>query len=364
MLSVLDFWIDKGVDGFRVDAAYRAYKDPQFRDNPVNLHWRPGMEPSDRLLEVYNKNVPDIHQFNKKLRAHVDARGDILLIAELYKPLELIIRHHGNGDEFHLPLNSSLMSVDLIWEAASIRQIADRYEVLLPSHAWPNWSLGNHDKHRIATRLGSQQARIAMMLLLTLRGTPTIYYGDELGMEDGWIPPEHVQDPWEIKAPGIGVGRDPERTPMLWNREHHAGFCSDDIQPWLPITGDHETVNVDYQKCKARSFLMLTRALLALRAVNPCLQLGDYIPLYSPSDILCFQRKLPDQELIIALNFTSEQRSWILPEEYRYNATVVLSTAMDRSGGKLLNTLLLRGNEGLVISCHPSSVSSSEPASM
>ncbi|NBO66966.1 MAG: alpha-amylase, partial [Acidobacteria bacterium] len=241
MLNVIDFWLQRGVDGFRVDAAYRAYKDQDFRDNPVNVDWRPGMEPSDQLHEVFNKNVPDIHIFNKKLRSFVDARGDHLLIAELYKPLELIVKHYGDGDEFHLPLNSELMSSDLDWQASSIRAVVERYEALLPSGAWPNWSLGNHDKHRVASRVGVDQARIGMMLLLTLRGTPTIYNGEELGMEDAWIPAEHLQDPWELKSPGIGVGRDPERTPMLWSDALNSGFCPSDVEPWLPITNAGHT---------------------------------------------------------------------------------------------------------------------------
>lgn len=349
MLGVLDFWLKKGVDGFRVDAAYRAYKDPQFRDNPVNDDWHPGMEPSDRLHEVYNKNVSDIHTFNKMMRSYVDARGDHLLIAELYKPLELIVKHYGNNDEFHLPLNSALMSTDLNWNANHVREIVERYERLLPQDAWPNWSLGNHDKHRIASRIGLEQARLGMMLLLTLRGTPTIYYGDEMGMEDGWIPPEHIQDPWEIKSPGIGVGRDTERTPMLWNQASHAGFCSGNVLPWLPICMDYIHNNVDKQQKDHRSFLSLTRALLALRKHHSSLQLGDYQSLYSPGNLFCYRRITKKEELIIALNFSSDNQEWILPVEWRQQATVLLSTALDRQGGRLGDVLQLRANEGVIL---------------
>lgn len=349
MLDVLAFWLDKGVDGFRVDAAYRAYKDPGFRDNPVNKEWKPGMEPSDQLHEVFNKNVPDIHDFNKMLRRFIDAKGDHLLIAELYKPLELIVQHHGNNDEFHLPLNSELMSDDLIWQAESLRAIVERYEALLPSQAWPNWSLGNHDKHRIASRLGVDQARVAMMLLLTLRGTPTIYYGEELGMEDAWIPAEHVQDPWELQSPGIGVGRDPERTPMLWSFDENAGFCPPSVVPWLPITMDYADINVHQQTCNSRSFLSLTRALLALRKQHPCLQLGSYSSLYAPGNLLCYRRVLNSAELVIALNLDSNLKEWKLPAEYRQQSTILLSTRMDRLGGRCGQNLQLRANEGVIL---------------
>ncbi|GAB1541793.1 alpha-amylase family glycosyl hydrolase [Scytonema sp. NUACC21] len=349
MLDVLNFWLHRGVDGIRVDAAYRAYKDSQFRDNPVNPNWHPGMEPSDRLFEVFSKNIPEIHDFNRMLRKLVDGYGDRLLIAELYKSLEEIVKHYGANDEFHLPLNSELMSSDCQWSAESVREIVERYERLLPEGAWPNWSLGNHDKHRVASRIGISQAKIAMMLLLTLRGTPTIYYGDELGMEDGWIPSEHIQDPWEKKAPGIGVGRDPERTPMLWDDSANAGFCVESVQPWLPITYDYSSINVKAQKQNSRSFLSLTQTLLRLRRQQPALQLGDYMSLYSPPQLFCYRRFNQTSDIVIALNFSSEYREWILPIEFRNHSTVLLSTFVDRQGGLLRDNLELRGHEGLII---------------
>ncbi|MBW4593244.1 MAG: DUF3459 domain-containing protein [Brasilonema angustatum HA4187-MV1] len=349
MLDVLHFWLQRGVDGIRVDAAYRAYKDLQFRDNPVNPDWHPGMEPSDRLFEVFSKNIPEIHDFNCMLRTLVDGYGDRLLIAELYKSLEEIVKHYGSNDEFHLPLNSELMSSDCQWSADSVREIVERYERLLPEGAWPNWSLGNHDKHRVASRIGTSQAKIGMMLLLTLRGTPTIYYGEELGMEDAWIPSEHIQDPWEKKAPGIGVGRDCERTPMLWDDSANAGFCLESVQPWLPITHDYSSINVKAQKQNSRSFLSLTRALLRLRRQQSALQLGDYMSLYSPPEVFCYRRFNETSELVVALNFSSEYQEWILPVEFRNQSTVLLSTFMDRQGGQLGDTLELRGNEGVII---------------
>ncbi|MGK7958415.1 MAG: alpha-amylase family glycosyl hydrolase [Crocosphaera sp.] len=350
MLDVLHFWLQRGVDGFRVDAAYRALKDFEFRDNPVNPDWHEGMEPSDRLFEVFSKNIPEIHDFNRMLRKLVEEyEGDRLLIAELYKSLEIIVKHYGKNDEFHLPLNSELMSSDCQWNAGYVREVVDRYERLLPEDTWPNWSLGNHDKHRVASRIGLAQARIGMMLLLTLRGTPTIYYGEELGMEDAWIPAEHIQDPWEKKAPGIGVGRDTERTPMLWDNSPNAGFCAESVVPWLPITYDYRNLSVEAQKQNSHSFLWLTRALLRLRHQYSVLQLGDYVPLYSPPELFCYRRFNENEELIIALNFSSEYQEWLLPNEFRHQSTVLLSTFLDRQGGQLGDILQLRGNEGLII---------------
>jgi alpha-glucosidase len=349
MLDVLHFWLQRGVDGIRVDAAYRAFKDLQFRDNPENPSWHPGMEPSDRLIEVFSKNIPEIHDFNRLLRRLVDQYGDRLLQGELYKSLEEIVKHYGANDELHLPLNSELMSSGCEWSAESVREVVDRYERLLPVGAWPNWSLSNHDKHRIVSRIGLAQAKIGMMLLLTLRGTPTIYYGDELGMEDGWIPAEHIQDPWEIKAPGIGVGRDPERTPMLWNNSANAGFCSESVIPWLPIAQDYSSINVEAQKSNSRSFLALTRSLLRVRRQQSALHLGEYQSLYSPPQLFCYRRFNETSDILIALNFSSQFQEWTLPIEFRNQSTVMLSTFMDRQGGQLRDIVELRGNEGLII---------------
>ena len=132
---------------------------------------------------------------------------------------------------FHLPFNFHLLSTP--WDARAIAALIESYEAALPEGGWPNWVLGNHDRSRVASRLGPAQARVAAMLLLTLRGTPTIYQGEEIGMTDVPIPPERVQDPWEKRVPGLGLGRDPARIPMLWDTSPNAGFTTG--TPWLPL---------------------------------------------------------------------------------------------------------------------------------
>src|SRR5690606_32988881 len=153
---------------------------------------------------------------------------------------------------------------------------------------WPNWVLGNHDKSRIKTRVGKEQARVAALLLLTLRGTPTMYYGDEIGMNDVSIPPELVQDPQEKNVPGIGVGRDPERTPMQWDDSENAGFTTG--IPWLPLMKNYKEVNVDNEWNEPKSILSLYRKLIAFRNGEPALKVGDYTPVYTEGNLLSYIR--------------------------------------------------------------------------
>src|SRR6185503_14487766 len=149
------------------------------------------------------------------------------------------------------------------WEARTLGAAIEAYEAMLPTFGWPNWVLGNHDKSRVASRVGPAQARVAAMMLLTLRGTPTLYYGDEIGMRDVPIPAERVRDPFEKNVPGLGLGRDPERTPMQWDGSGGAGFTTG--EPWLPLADDVAAVNVEMQRDDTRSLLALYRRLLALR---------------------------------------------------------------------------------------------------
>ena len=186
----------------------------------------------------------------------------------------------------HLPFNFQLLQC--AWNARAILDLVRDYEAMLPEGGWPNWVLGNHDNHRIASRVGAAQARVAAMLLLTLRGTPTMYYGDEIGMQDGTIPPELVQDPFEKRVPGIGVGRDPARTPMQWDASANAGFTRG--TPWLPVADDYRETNVAVEADDPRSMLVLYRRLIELRRQRPELVVGDWRPLAADGDVLVYTR--------------------------------------------------------------------------
>ena len=232
--------------------------------------------------------------------------GDRLFIAEVYVSIERLMRYYAGGAQ--MPFNFHLLSTP--WEAEAIGDLIERYEAALPDGAWPNWVLGNHDRPRIASRVGAAQARVAAMLLLTLRGTPTLYYGDELGMTDV---PVQLYDP---------DGRDPERTPMQWTRS--GGFTTG--EPWLPY-GDL-TINAEDDP---RSMLALHRALLKLRRG---FAEEDYRTLHAADGVLAYAR---GEDTAVALNLTGEPRPLPVAGE------VVLSTHLD-GGGEAL-----RADEGVVL---------------
>jgi alpha-glucosidase len=208
--------------------------------------------------------------------------------------------------------------------------------------------LGNHDQPRVASRLGEEQARVAAMLLLTLRGTPTLYYGDEIGIGKVEIPAHAVQDPWEKNEPGLGIGRDPQRTPMQWDATPGAGFTTG--APWLPLTHDHDTRNVVMQREDPESMLNLTRALIALRRSSAALSIGALRLLDAQDDVLAYERRVDGERFIIVLNFCMREATWEMPENV--TGEIVLST---RNGGvdqDAAGEVRLRPDEGVIIRCH------------
>jgi alpha-glucosidase len=339
MLDVLRFWLDRGVDGFRVDVIWLLIKDEHFRDNPPNPGWAPGQSEHDRLLDLYTADQPEVHGIIAEMRRVLEGYEHRLLIGEIYLPVERLVAYYGHENSgAHLPFNFLLIRAP--WNATEVARIIQDYEAALPPDAWPNWVLGNHDQSRIATRVGPAQARVAAMLLLTLRGTPTVYYGDEIGMTDVPIPPHLVQDPAEKNQPGIGVGRDPERTPMLWDTSPNGGFTAG--TPWLP-TGPAE-VNVAAQRGQPGSMLALYRQLIALRRDNPALVAGAIGEVTAHGSLLSFTRSHAGQQLRVLLNMGQTPCAVPVPE----GARVLLSTApvAAEAGGGMLS---LAGDEGVVL---------------
>jgi alpha-glucosidase len=326
MYGCMRFWLDRGVDGFRIDAIHHLFKHEATPDNPENPDFREGMSPRRRLIRAYTTDLPEVQDVAREMRALCESYGERVLIGEAWLPFDRLMAYYGKSLEgFQLPFNFHLIGTR--WDAAALRAVIDEYESILPFGAWPNWVLGNHDRSRISSRIGPAQARVAAVLLCTLRGTPTLYYGDELGMEDVPIPPELVQDPYEKNVPGLGLGRDPERTPMQWSAERHAGFSSG--SPWLPLAADHAVRNVEVQKGDPASMLSLYRELLRLRRSRPTLSIGAYTSLDTAPSVLGYVRSHGAMRDAVLLNLGGSPQP-VSGELSR--APVLSSTHPDRVG--------------------------------
>ena len=342
MYAAMRFWLDRGVDGFRMDVLWLLIKDAEFRNNAAGA--------------VRNADQPETQEIVAEMRALLDAYGPTMgtvhtgsnrvLIGEIYLPLKELVRYYGAGPQMsgaNLPFNFHL--IQTTWTADAIAEVIKTYEGLLPNGAWPNYVLGNHDQSRLATRVGAKQARAAAMLLLTLRGTPTMYYGDELGMEDVEISPGQVRDP---AARNGGKGRDPERSPMVWVGAAHAGFTTPEAVPWLPMVKDWETENAAAQSARAGSMLMLYRTLLALRRRHDTLHAGGIADVRSEGSVLRYRRVGIEDgvstDFQVLLNLGSEVATVQCAA-----GTVMLTTLMDGEGSRVEGGVVVEAGEGLLI---------------
>ena len=352
MLDNMRFWLNRGVDGFRVDVIWLMLKDAQLRDEPPNPHAAPDARPFDRIQHIYTADVEGIHDIVRQMRAVLDEYDERMMVGEIYLPLDRLMSYYGNGDECHMPFNFQLINTP--WNARAVGDYIRAYEAALPPDGWPNWVLGNHDQHRIATRVGPAQARVAQMLLLTLRGTPTGYYGDEIGMEDVSIPFDECMDPAALQQPEQYEiwGRDPERTPMQWDDSPNAGFAPAGARPWLPLAADYATRNVAAQENDPASMLSLYRQLTALRRAEPALNRGG-IELIDTgiANVLAYRRTWAGSDgFLVVLNLGEEMHELNLRQALGgQTAKLALSTDLAPSRAMEEGVLAINGNEGLII---------------
>jgi alpha-glucosidase len=345
--NVMQFWLRKGADGFRVDVMWHLMKDAAFRDNPLNPDFRDSDQPHNRLRPVYSGDIDDVQEIVAGLRSVVDEFPDRVLIGELYLPFERLARYYGRDLRgANLPFNFALLQAP--WHAANLAKLIADYERCLPAGGWPNWVLGNHDRPRVASRVGATQVRNAAMLLLTLRGTPTLYYGDELGLPQVDIPAHRVRDPFEINVPNKGVGRDGARTPMQWSPAEFGGFAQ--AEPWLPLDPHWRADNVENLAQDETSILSLYRRLLRFRKTSATLQRGAYRTIAALGDVLLYERELDGEQILVALNLSdtaAEVESGAASAGS--SAAVLMSTYCDRTGERVSDAIALRPNEGLMI---------------
>jgi len=346
MHGVMRFWLDKGVDGFRVDAMWHMVKDLQWRDNPRNPDYKEWMSTYEQLLPVYSTDQPEMHGIVARMRKVLDKYDHRLMIAEIYLPVHRLVAYYGSHDkEAHLPFNFMLIS--LPWDSRLLAAAIDEYEGALPEGDWPNWVMGNHDQPRISSRIGIQQAKVAAVLLLTLRGTPTLYYGDEIGMRDVPIPEDEIRDPQGLNMPGKNLSRDPERTPMLWDASANAGFTAG--EPWLRLDRSYRRRNVEAEKNDPLSHLMLYRRLIELRQQEPSLMTGAYRPVCSDHQLIAYIRQAEGHPpFLIVLNLT-HRPCYFTPSTIRFTGVIVIDTLPEQEQVSVTDTIDLFGDEGLVV---------------
>lgn len=369
--DVIRFWLDRGVDGFRLDVAHIYCKDPQFRDNPSllkGLNRVGGLAASDRLplanimkklslpeLQVrkYNQHLPETHNVLKEFRRIYDSYPAVTSVGEIIADdPKLIASYYGsNNDELHMNFYFELLQCR--WKAGAFRRCIDLWEKTLPEGAWPAYTLSNHDVTRAISRYdqngrGDSRARLLTLLLLTLRGTPFIYYGEEIAMKEAKLPKTELKDPVGLKWYPFHRGRDGCRTPMQWNNNIYAGFSNK--APWLPLGPEIEKRNVASQLDDPHSQLQFTKKLIWLRKDLPALVEGSYRCLTEgmPKDCFTYLRQTENQQLLVCLNFSS-RRQEINLKTANGNNRMLISTNPGRFRGVVGFPLLLEPEEGCLI---------------
>ena len=362
MMDVARFWMRRGADGFRLDAVLFMGKHPDLPDLPPRTEAPALHKPTgeyDTLEHLYDTADPVVHDYFRRFRETVDGFAsesgdgrDRVTIGELHEfDLGVWASYYGQPDgrgaldELHMPYNFGLLNTP--WTAEGLRGHVDAIEAALPDGAWPNYVLGNHDERRLASRLGPENARLATLLLLTLRGAPTLYYGDELAMPEVDVPLDQRKDPWGFRSGLPELSRDGCRTPMAWDASPTAGFSSAPPDAlWLPLHDDHETRNVAVQGGDPDSTLSFTRRALGVRRRLDALQSGGYAPLDGvPDDVFAFRR---GGDVLVLLHVGDGTAEVALPAE---QARVELATHDRQLEGETRGARVTLGpHEGLVLS--------------
>jgi alpha-glucosidase len=341
--DVMRFWLRRGIDGFRIDAAGLLAKDQELRDDPQNPEATDRTPPPDRQRRDYSDNQPESIDWLAEMRDVAEEFPERVLLGEVDNRRDLLPKFYGSMDRpaLHLPLNYLLLEAE--WQAERLVQAIANYLRPIPDHGWPVWAIGGQDKPRIVNKYGDDRARAAALLSLTLRGTALFFAGDEIGMHIVSIPSHEARDPFERLVPGYGLNRDVERTPMQWNESLNAGFTTG--RPWLPLADDYQQCNVERQRRDPTSLLHFYRAAIALRRAEPALACGALDDLKAEHDVLTFVRGSGDRRIAVAINTAQETRTTRVARA----GCVLLSTNLDRVKESIRGAIDLRANEGVVV---------------
>ena len=362
MEDVLRFWLDLGVDGFRFDAVKFLLEDSELRDEEWNPDYiGPDCTSNisshlcyDSLVHNMTTDCNGIHNVTRSWRRLLNSYGgDRFMVGEIYDPVAEVMTYYGeNGDEFNFPFNFHLVE-NKNWTGTAVSDIISNWLDNMPKGAWPNWVLGNHDNSRIANRVGNYLAAAMNVLLLTLPGTPTTYYGEEIFMTDfNNISNGNVHDPF--------ANRDGERTPMQWNESPLAGF-TDNAKPWLPIPLNSTTYNVQRESNDDKSMLTLYKKLVKMKSEYAALRHANYKPILATKDVLAFSRyhESSNDKFIVLMNFANSSQPVNLDfvtETFDFTSpSISLSSNLNRTGSVDLKAIELEPGEALILASSKSS---------
>ena len=364
MKDVLSFWLDMGVDGFRVDAAKYLLEDPELKNETANPSFHStqccvnhigSQDCYNMLIHDKTTNYVGIHDIIRDWHKLISSYSgsERILIGEVYDPIDTVVSYYGNNDEFTFPFNFFLLE-NKIWNGSHVDCIVGEWLDKMPTGGAANWVLGNHDNPRIASRAGLFRAKALNVLLLTLPGTPTTYYGEEILMTDVDIPPEQRVDQFG--------GRDPQRTPMQWDATPNAGFCTytNCTSPWLPVAANYTTYNVKNETASSTSMLALYKQLSELRSSEQSFTEGRYGCLLADEDVLAYIRYPRDEErykaYIIAINFSNKVVTTSIDLDVE-GTQIKLSSYLDHYNDDVdLSSFKLREGEAVVMETFVSSI--------
>ena len=352
MENVLRFWLDLGVDGFRVDAVIFLLEDSQLRNETRDPSF-PSQNCTTNITnpECYNSlihnlttNYEGVHEVIRSWRDVLDSyseKGQVrFMVGEVYDPINVVVTYYDG--QFDFPFNFILLT-NSNWTGTQVSSLVSQWLDGIPEGAWSSWVLGNHDNPRIANKAGIYLARALNVLLLTLPGTPTTYYGEEILMTDVYVPPPERHDV-------SGQGRDKERTPMQWNTSANAGFTLPNTKPWLPLATNYTSYNVEVESKNSHSSLSLYQELTKLRFSHPALLYTGYQRIYNSTDIYAYLRSANSTEILVVINFSVRQRTVDISGRVKIDdPTILLSSNLNRTGSVKLSNVSLMGGEALLI---------------
>jgi alpha-glucosidase len=348
--EMMRFWLDLGVDGFRADAVYWLSKDHRFRNDPPNNDEVDNKNSDyDRLTHLYSRKGPRLYEYLNDISSVFEHYPERFMVIEAVpeggkEPIEYLKFYDRVNPQWVAPFNFE--GIYLAWQAVVFKKFIDQFQAALKPDYLPVYVLGNHDRPRLASRIGRPASATAAMLLLCLPGMAFIYNGEEIGMTNVAIPPDEQLDPDRVE----GIDRDEFRTPLQWSAHKNAGFSN--VRPWLPVAKDYHKLNIERQLTDQDSLLRLYQKLIALRASHEPLRAGTYGPVaQTNSSVFCFTRKSGDASLLIALNFSAGAQTLDFGAQ---GGRAILSTYQDAHHTTIDQELRLRPHEGLIIAtAHP-----------